>query len=601
MKRFILPLYAILFLIVSCAKDDRIDLRSGVEYLTIKEMPAMQTDYIDCEIDGDGYIITLNSYVADGTPVVLTFRANGVVYYDGKIIVSGQTEVAFQKSAVLSVKSPDGNQVSYRFEVPDKSGEKDDSNRITGFALQVERKGILSEHAGTINDEKGTITVVVPGTGWIDNIRNAPASFLSTGAYVTAGGQTQISGITENNYMSEVVYTVIAENGDRRDYTVKVVSPQSTGLPVVRIDTEGGAGITDKENYVPSTISIHDGANPSYNITEAPAGVRGRGNTTWNYDKKPYRIKFEKKTSVFGLEKAKSWVLLANWQDPTYMMSTVAFELSRRLGLAFTPTPTHVELFLNGSYKGSYVLCEQIQVNPGRVEIDEFKDVLLELDSYFDEEYKFESEQIRMPVNIKSPEFDGVSAGDRDAFIETIKADYNRMEKSVLSLSDWHEYMDVASFIDYLIVYEVTRNTELEWPKSTYLHKKAGGKWTWGPIWDFDWAYGYTGWQNYWSSASSQLYGGYDDGRPGSTFFNKLFQSAEFKKEYKARWQQIKPLISNIDVFVEQMGDHLAASDYQNKQVWGYQYTKNYAGEIVSMQSWLRQRISYLDGVITNY
>ncbi len=173
------------------------------------------------------------------------------------------------------------------------------------------------------------------------------------------------------------------------------------------------------------------------------------------------------------------------------------------------------------------------------------------------------------------------------------------------SFEQWRGLMDVGSLIDFLIVNEVIGNTELEHPKSTFLYKRAGGKWTWGPIWDCDWAYGYSGGgQNYWVSgtATTMLYGGTrGDGRPGIDFFNRAMKDPAFRQEYKARWQQVRPLIAEIDGFVGEMGDKLAASDVQNKKVWGSQYSKNYQDQISRMRSWLRDRIAYIDGVVAGY
>lgn len=602
MKRFAIFLAALSScLLASCGEDEKDQgYSSRIEYIAIKaNLNGLASD-IDGDVDHQLQTISFDRYIADGTAVIFTFGSSGAVYYGGEVILTEKTRVEFREDKTMAVIAPNGSTVSYKIKIPARpDGEKDKSNQLTSFALRLTQNGSTANRAGVIDQQKRTITVDVAGTSWIDNIHEAAAVFSTTGASVEADGEVQTSGVTTNNFMADVVYTVTAENGDRRDYTVKVVSPQSTGLPVVRIDTEGGAPIASKTNYVNASVSIYDPADA--HIKGAAAGVRGRGNSTWGYDKKPYRIKFDKKTSVFGLKKAKSWVLLANWQDPTYIMNTVAFEISRRIGLPFTPAPNHVELFVNGAYKGGYVLCEQIQAGEGRVEIDELADVLLELDSYFDDTYQFLSSRINMPVIIKSPEFEGVTAAERETAIAAIKADYNKMEQAVISLSGWRDYLDVASFIDYMIIFEVTRNPELEHPKSTFLYKRAGGKWMWGPVWDFDWAFGYSGGQNYWSSPQSHLYTGRNGSRAGAQFFNKLFQDAAFKKEYKARWNQIKPLIADIDVFVGEMGALLAESDVQNKKVWGYQYTKDYGGQISSMQSWLRQRIAYLDGVVAGF
>ncbi|KAA6305826.1 hypothetical protein EZS27_042520, partial [termite gut metagenome] len=145
-------------------------------------------------------------------------------------------------------------------------------------------------------------------------------------------------------------------------------------------------------------------SHPEYNFEGKEAGIRGRGNVTWTYPKKPYRLKFDKKISVFGLGEAKSWVLLANYRDPTLIMNTVAFELGHKLKFPYTNHANHVEMFVNEEYKGSYMLTEQVQVDKYRIDIDEKKDFFVELDTYYDEEIKFRSALINLPVNVKSPE-----------------------------------------------------------------------------------------------------------------------------------------------------------------------------------------------------
>lgn len=485
-------------------------------------------------------------------------------------------------------------------------------NQMPSFALDISSQGSKTKYHGTIDHRKGRISVNISGTGWIDNITEVTAEFTITGESVEVDGTEQISGSTKNNFMKNVVYTVIAESGAERSYTVDVIAPQASGLPVVRIDTQGGAPILDKENYVTSTFTITDPNDPGNDISAAAAGVRGRGNTTWWYEKKPYRVKLDKKASVFGLTSAKNWVLLANWQDPTFLMNSVGFELSRRVGLDFSPTTTNVELFLNGEYKGNYTVCEHIQVNEGRVDIDEFQDVFLEIDTYYDEPYKFRSNMLELPVMIKSPEFEGVADTERDKFIADVKTDFDEMEQAVMSLTGWREKMDVASFINFMIVNELTRNIELGHPKSTYLYKKRGGKWTWGPVWDLDWAYGYIGGgQDYWSAGSdgSMLYikglgfneVGVWSEEAGARFFAHLFRDAGFKEEFKARWREVKPLIGNIDEFVEEMSGKLTESEIHNKRVWVSQYQKSYSGEVASMRAWLKRRVEAMDAEIAKW
>ncbi len=475
----------------------------------------------------------------------------------------------------------------------DDSGD----NRITSFRLELKQNGKNTAYSGGIDHAAGTITLA-PSLAWIENITSARAVFEHEGRSAAVDGVKQVSGTTANDFSRPVAYTVTAGNGDRRTYTVSLSSPQATGLPVVRVVTQNGKDVTSKTTYVPATVSLDNYVNHAHDIAAAPAGIRGRGNSTWWYDKKPYRVRFDEKTAVLGHGKARSWVLLANWLDQTFIMNTVAFELGRRAGIPYTNHAEHVELYLNGSYKGSYLLTEQIQAGTNRVDIDEGKDWLVELDTY-DDPYKFYTSGLAMPVNVKSPDLDPLAQPGRNAIISAVKADYEKMENAVMALSGWGGYMDEASFIDFMLINELLRNVELEHPKSTYLWKRDGGKWTWGPLWDFDWGYGTPG--SYWSYASTQVYTGRDGSRPGAKFFNKLMQDAQFRKRYKARWNELKPLVSDISIFIGETGGKLELSAIQNKRVWSAQYPLDYKVEIQKMQSWFTQRIAYLDGVINAY
>ena len=110
--------------------------------------------------------------------------------------------------------------------------------------------------------------------------------------------------------------------------------------------------------------------------------IKGRGNTTWgNSAKKPYQIKLDKKADLLGLgddEKAKTWVLLANANDATLVHNTLAYQLAQMLGLSETPQSAAIDLYYDGEYRGSYLLCEKVEINGGRVDIDKLEDAIEE-------------------------------------------------------------------------------------------------------------------------------------------------------------------------------------------------------------------------------
>jgi spore coat protein CotH len=361
-----------------------------------------------------------------------------------------------------------------------------------------------------------------------------------------------------------------------------------TGLPVIRIETAGHQSIESRENYLDAVISINSSPNPEYNLEETPVTIRGRGNTTWWYPKKPYRLKFPEKQKLFGYTKAKSWVLLANHQDPTLMMNTVTFKLGEKMNLPYTNHAVHVELILNGVYEGSYVLTEQVQVGKGRVDIDEDAGFLVELDSYYDEEPKFTSAASQLPVMIKSPE----DLNDPSGY-DFVKNSINELDRLLFAddfpENGYRDLIDTDTFIKFLIINEAVGNPELSHPKSAYMYKDKGGKICLGPLWDFDGAFCYAG------NGENIYFGNTDYRIPMHPFFKRFLDDPVFADRYKAVWNENYNEIRSIERFIDETARQLDASRKANFTVWRWLNKPDYAAEISKMKAWWNARAAYLD------
>jgi hypothetical protein len=97
--------------------------------------------------------------------------------------------------------------------------------------------------------------------------------------------------------------------------------------------------------------------------------IKGRGNATFSYYKKPYQLKLAKKTALLGMEKAKTWILLAGYTDQTALHNALAFTLGDAIGIPFNIEYRFVNLYIDGGYRGLYMLCEKVQVDENRVDI----------------------------------------------------------------------------------------------------------------------------------------------------------------------------------------------------------------------------------------
>jgi hypothetical protein len=358
------------------------------------------------------------------------------------------------------------------------------------------------------------------------------------------------------------------------------------------------------KKYVDAVFELVDPVSKNNNFA-APVEIRGRGNTTWTFNKKPYRIRFYEKQSMFGLTGAKNWVLLANHQDTTFIMNTVAFELGRRFDLPYTNHSFHVELVLNGVYEGSYVLTEQIQVGKGRVDIDKENGFLVELDNNYDEEPKFKTKILEIPVMIKSPDdFSDVSG------YNFIKDAINEFEDALFSErfpeSGYRDLIDIDILVDFILINEMVKNVELQSPRSVYMYKDsyAGAKIGMGPLWDFDYGFDFNGvfFQNIDGMYINSIY---RDGR-GRIFLSRFFDDTVFRARYKERWNnRYQDIISMVD-FIDKVADMLLESQKANYAVWhwwrmGKLKRKSYGQEIEEMKTWWRKRIAYLNEEINKF
>lgn len=141
-------------------------------------------------------------------------------------------------------------------------------------------------------------------------------------------------------------------------------------LPVIYIDTENQQlpPPEDKSVKVAGTMFIQDNQRQDTPIYDGEITLQGRGNTTWQWEKKPYKIKLDSKTDLYGMGKSKKYVLLANYQDESLLRNTTAARISEVLGLTTMQT-VWTDVIINGEYAGNYQLCEQVGIEKARVDI----------------------------------------------------------------------------------------------------------------------------------------------------------------------------------------------------------------------------------------
>lgn len=379
-----------------------------------------------------------------------------------------------------------------------------------------------------------------------------------------------------------------------------------TKLPVIVIYTDGKAEVTSREEYIGATISINcDYVEGFSSLDQTSVSIRGRGNSTWNWDKKPYKLKFSSKTEVLGLTRAKEWVLLANYVDCSLIRNTLAMDAAAYLGgMDFVPTQYPVDVFVNGVYQGVYSIGEQIEAKTGRVELaDNGTDVdtgyLLEVGGTSSEDIWdvtcFQTELMKY-VKIHAPD-DETLTTEQVAYIKN----YVKLaDTAIIAGKGYGEYIDMESLIDWFILHELSYNLDSSFRRSCYLTKDAGGKLKMGPVWDFDLAFGNfnraptngEGWACLLETTDNYLW---------TNWMTYLLRDPEFIELLKTRWDEVKDgLLVYLFERIDELSATVAPSARYNFTTWNILGTRlMFQPSFMRRYSTYEQHIEFLKEYIT--
>ena len=287
-------------------------------------------------------------------------------------------------------------------------------------------------------------------------------------------------------------------------YTIAVAQEHHrlTNLPHLYINTFSGQDVTSKETQVLAKLWLVDEQDQVAFYDSV--NIRGRGNATWNLKKKPYRIKFAQKTRLLGDNhaNAKKWTLLANHGDKSLIRNALASYIGDLCGQPFTPAAQFVDLTLNGEYRGTYQISDQIEVRKHRVDIEK-QDFPLTEESNITGGYLLEADGTidfnagytgfwttrGVPVNIHYPDKDEI-VNDQLAYIRDFVTlfEYRLFDLDFNSPEGYHHYVDSVSLASWYLASEITANIDYLW--SMYFYKEQNDqRLHFGPLWDYDIAF----------------------------------------------------------------------------------------------------------------
>lgn len=291
-----------------------------------------------------------------------------------------------------------------------------------------------------------------------------------------------------NNYFTNDKIILKFDDENTETYTINVL--QST-LPSVFLNIDGGDAAlneinADKNHDIgyPGTAVINDSANKTKTATFKK--MKGRGNYTWTYSKRPYQVSFDEKISMLGMPKSKKWLFITNYTDGSLTRSAMFYKLTQELGIQYAITFETADVYINGKYNGTYLVTSKVESGTNRVEITD-SDYLMEIDNYTDP-IQFTTERTNKKITIKSPDVEDATVEEQQAVINAAKAYIDSIESLIYDENVTYEKLsskiDMESFAKCYWVYEISLNYDAMYG-SSYMYTKDGLLHM-GPMWDYD-------------------------------------------------------------------------------------------------------------------
>lgn len=393
-------------------------------------------------------------------------------------------------------------------------------------------------------------------------------------------------------------------------------------VPIVKIYTDGKAPVTDKKNYKPGTLVILDPDGTYWDTPkfEARMGIRGRGNSTWNMDKKPYKIKFDEKQSIFGYAADKEWVLLANHADKSLLRNITAMKLSEIVGMEWTPAMLSVEVYFNDEYLGCYTFSEHKKVSKARVNLNIVEesdnegdavtgDYYFEIEQFMDETTCWMTERCRIPMMFSDPEVPTPAqlAYVMKYFADTEDAlmgdDFGDPEKG------YAKWIDVDSFINAYFVNEITKNVDGNMRKSSFITKKRGEKLAMYHVWDYDLTLGRgsieseffaTNGPEGWFIQQCSYQEKYDPANKSTNWYVRLFQDPGFRHKVKERWIEIYPELLKVPDYIDENAEFIKGAQSRNFVKWPI-LSGTYQREVDKVKDFYTKRVVWMNTEIMKY
>lgn len=391
--------------------------------------------------------------------------------------------------------------------------------------------------------------------------------------------------------------TVSIRTSGNENLTVRLLKSE---LPSIYIDlTEISLNDLHKDKnviYSGNSIYVTD-SQGEYSISLKNAvQIKGRGNSTWTfYDKKGYQLKFSENISLLGMDEAKDWILLANAGDDSLMRSKLVYDMAEKLGMAFTPSFEYADLWIDGDYRGTYLVGEKVEIASNKLNLKDAKGCIFEHDEgfYMENEHWFFNEMLQRHFSVKdivkkNETLINESIEDFNGSVTALCSCLYTTPVSEVTLEELSKFIDVDSFIKYYLVNEYVLNRE-SFVSSFYWYKDgADDVLHLGPIWDFD------------TSMGNDLTLYYENYGSDHILFKYLLSGKEFYNRTLEIYEVYKGVFISMAENALKLKDEISDSAEMNYLRWNYlgkpnpkggaDYSITFDEAVINIKTWLENR-----------
>lgn len=410
---------------------------------------------------------------------------------------------------------------------------------------------------------------------------------------------------------------VEGESVSMAEWTSAAINASASELPKLCIDAAIPFEDIDRETWVDANFTITLGTKEfASGDFEGEGQVKGRGNSSWTRPKKPYSIKLSSKKSLLDIPKTKKYAIIPGYDDGSLMRNYITYKVYQGLiGIDYVPKCEFVDVYLNGEYNGIYILVERIDVESNKIDIDEAdadhlsggylieKDlngkVDFENDLWFDCPYWANQTQDYFVMKAPEPEDEALT----ELMLEYLTNYMQDLHNAVMGISDetWERYVDVSSWIDFIILQEIAKNIDGNMKTSCYMIKdRDDDKLYMTAPWDFDLAYGRVNWNNQSPGhndvidcPNADTYDGFMIVNSSNPWMDTLYDNVpEFKAALMERYTLYRgTLIEQMFDMIDEQAAYLTVVQEPNYVLWN----KNFHSGVYFLRTWLTGRIEWLD------